>query len=88
MPFILLGLTRNLGGFPTFFVAPLMRNAYLSLEKASYSERGRAEPKVTVITHKFSTQIILKFKKAKTIFTTHEQRVLVLFKSNGKVMKF
>ena len=52
MPFILLGLMRNLGGFPAFFVAPLMRNAYVSLEKASYSERGRAEPKVTVILRK------------------------------------
>ena len=67
MPSILLGLTRNLGGFPAFFVAPLMRNAYFSLENASYSERGRAEPKVTVITHKLSTQIVLKFQKAKTV---------------------
>ena len=44
-----------------------MSYAYFSLEKACYSERGRAEPKVTVITHKLSTQIILKFQKAKTI---------------------
>ena len=55
MPSILLGLTRNLGGFPAFFMGPLMRNAYFSLENASYSERGRAEPKVTVITHKLSS---------------------------------
>ena len=63
----LLGLTRNLGGFPAFFMGPLMRNAYFSLENASYSERGRADSKVTVITYKLSTQIILKFQKAKTI---------------------
>ena len=53
-----------------------MRYAYFSLEKASYSERGQAKPKVT--------QIILKFQKAKTKLTTHEQHVLVLLKSNDE----
>ena len=42
--------------FTTFSVAPFMSYAYFSLEKASYSERGRAKPKVTVITR----DVILK----------------------------
>ena len=35
---------------------------------------------MTVITHNLSAQIILKFLKAKTKLTTHEQRGLVLLK--------
>ena len=37
MPSILLGLMRNLRGFPGFFVALLMRNAYFRLEEVNHS---------------------------------------------------